>query len=813
MTIPLSVRLTSNESRYVPALFQHGEKVLVPVHGYGYVDLASNPYAVTTKKIYMKHLTLLDMFTVGQRVGVCVSHIYVGRAATGALSIDDVSHLTAAITIGDGVNSVTFTAEGDFAIGATGLDSLTNLAAAINAVGAGLTVTAGTPSGTGPWFLVLTNDSVGAAGNVLITLGGDTTHWACNGMSNGEDAGEPNHWSDGTIESISEDEKYIEVALDNPIGIARSGESVIDFIAETTVGEDKQYFSCAHLWQTADAKSYVTALDIDILDKTSHLYTPSNQVMSRIFLACYLDKYLPKDSISLCSERYFLVETNGGVPVWPFVTFLGKYFQYCGTPIPFGASYEKPSLNYHEGEYTAYQDAVAPAFWDRHGHADGTTIMIYDEQEVAKETWYKDRSFLFGIRGEETAAPIDGMYKSYNPASVVYVSNPFNVENDLFASPANPHRFVIAAPSKVDEVPLPIDTNFWCHGQIDGDPNAFICDFRPAIDDQGMPYIKNVGNTGLINTTGDETICVYDNADMISDRFTNNTYDVFVSGKTSNIDMYVGGQTSIDKFTLDIGIAPDHLDEIFNYAVDDGVGEKIERATYPVMLSKMNVVSSAAPSSFTRSVGSWDDVEYFNGQIWFASSNVLKPTNAVLEFDPVNSLETPSAIIGLKALANQLFVMTETGIYTVNTKNELEFLSSIVAKMWSAVGESLYLVDEKGSVYNTEFTPIPVQDKRRSTDNPYMVLAVNTLMIQDVAEQWTVFDIKSCHDMLWVASNMGLWAIESSTKAWFKVSNDVFLHLVNAGNEIFGITGRKTVSGEMESIDLYPLVTSEKIIL
>jgi hypothetical protein len=131
--------------------------------------------------------------------------------------------------------------------------------------------------------------------------------------------------------------------------------------------------------------------------------------------------------------------------------------------------------------------------------------------------------------------------------------------------------------------------------------------------------------------------------------------------------------------------------------------------------------------------------------------------------------------------------------------------------MWSAVGESLYIVDATGKIFNTEFTPIPVKDQRRNTDNPYMVLAVNTAMIQDTCDQWVVFDIKSAHDMLWVASNMGLWALESNTKAWFKVSNDVFLHLINVGNEIYGITGNTSVTKELQSIDLYPIMFSERI--
>jgi hypothetical protein len=79
MTVVKPQRITATEQRYVPAFFQHGTKVLTPVHGYGYCSkntkLYPNPATgVDQKEIYMPHLKVEDMFKIGQRVGVCVNH-------------------------------------------------------------------------------------------------------------------------------------------------------------------------------------------------------------------------------------------------------------------------------------------------------------------------------------------------------------------------------------------------------------------------------------------------------------------------------------------------------------------------------------------------------------------------------------------------------------------------------------------------------------------------------------------------------------------------------------------------------------------
>lgn len=685
MAVVRPQRVTTNEYRYVPAFFQHGSKVLTPVHGTGYCSAGTDgvtgfkykSLASMTKRIYLPSQSIDDSYVVGQKVGVCVDKI----AADG-------------------------------------------------------------------------------------------THY----------------WSDGTVTAISATDGYIDVLIDTAISIPYGGDITIDFTAHAQAPALEVIH--AHLWQTVDSKSYITAkFSATITDDAGHVYTPASMFGDKLVFATALDKYVP--TISGTTKRYFVIDTATAAAL------VGSYAQTIGV----GSAHERVIYDSTQGVTGKYFNAVAPMFWDRLGHADGTTMRI---GIAGKYTWFKDRPFCFRIAGESIPAAGQDP-KTCMPATVVYVCNPFNVSHT-----AGSHRFVLAVPGDSNDIKLPVDSNFWAHGEINEDQTAFVCDFRPAIDAEGMPYVKNVGNDAIKDTSNNETVCVYDVADVVYEQFKNCTFDVFRSTPENENETFVGGQTSNDKFLVDIGIPPASLEEVFKYATLDGAASLIEKATYPVMLSKINVIDAVAPNKFTQSVGSWQDAEYFNGKIWYVSGNILKPANALLEFDPVDTIEIPSAVIGVKALANQLFVMAADGVWTVNLKNEVEFLSSIRAKMWSAVGESLYIVDERGQIFNTEFTPIPASDQRRITENPYMVLSLNTAMIQDVADQWNIFDIASAYDMLWVASNMGLWAMESATKAWFKVSNDVFLQLVSFGNDVYGVTGNMTSDGEMQAIDTFTLMNADK---
>lgn len=689
MTVVKAIRTSTNESRYVPAFFQHGTKVLAPVHAYGYCSAATKAAATMTKRIYLPHMNISDCFKEGQKVGVAVSE------------------LTAPAT---------------------------------------------------------------------------------------------NYWSDGTVGAIAEANitgHYIDVAIDTAIDIAWGGESEISLIADTIVEAVHEYFSAALLWNTVDSKKYITAVNGNIYNVgRTVLYNPATLLSNKMVLASAVDKYLPQTDAftTSASTKYFVLDSATGS------AFNGKYYQYCGATIPVGYTTDYPNYGTQvQGEVSKVMNTKSPMFWDRLGHMDGTVLHVYNEGD----TWFKDRSFVFRIRGE--AVTIDQVL-TYMQGTVVYITAPFNVSHN-----ADAHQFCLSVPSTVgvSAVKMPIDTNYWTHGQINGEPLDFLCDFRPAIDDEGMPYIKNVGNDAQIATSGDETICVFETLDVLPEKFLGCTFDVFASSPENENDLFVGGQTSIDKFLLDIGNDAGHttLESLFEYASTDA--DFIERATYPVMLSKMNMISATAPNKFTRSVGSWEDCEYFNGKLWFVAGNVLKPTNTLLEFDPVDTVEIPSAILGIKALANQLFIMAADGVWTINLKNEVEYLSSIIGSMWASVAESLYIVDTRGRIYNTEFTPIPASDQRKVTENPYMVLALNTSMIQDIADQWEVFDIASAFDMLWVASNHGLWAMESSTKAWFKVSNDVFLRLIVAGGEVYGMTGNMRTANEMTGIDLKKLLVTD----
>lgn len=665
---------TTTERRYNPAFFQHGRKVLTPVHGYGYCSKETKGDAFMTKRIYMPHLNISDCFSLDQRVGVCVDQI---------------------------------------------------------------------ASGT-------------------------------------------EYWSDGVITAISDTDHYIEVLIDDPIDIPWGGDCTIDFINAIIP------IANAHLWQTVDGKSYVTSIKSDITDSASQIYAPSDFfISSKLFFVTSVDKYVPITTTR--TKRYFILQAGGS-----YSDFDGSYRQKVSVADP-----TNEYVVYSAAEDSRFCDAIAPMLWDRLGHMDGTILGIDDEEDV-RLTWFKDRPTLFTVEGESIPAVVEPpSEKTVYPSTVVYVCNPFNVSHDSAL-----HRFVLSVPSYTNDIQMPVDSNYWATGTIDNDTTEFECDFRPAVDEDGTPYVKNFGNSADLDCTEDYTLCVYDVTDMVYEKFTGSTFDVFINTPESEADLFVGGQNTQDEFICDIGTNPTSLESAIWYASTDT--DYINKATYPVMLSKMTEISAAAPNRYTRSVGSWDDAEYFNGMMWFACNNVLKPSNALLEFDPANTIEIPSAVLGLKALANQLFVFAADGIWTVNLNNEVEFLSSIQAKAWATVAESMYIVDHTGKIYNTEFTPIPARDQRKITENPYLVMTVNTAMIKDIADQWEVFDIASCYDMLWVASNHGLWAMESSTKAWFKVCNDVFLRLVVVGNELFGMTGDMDTENEMNAIDLIPLLNVDK---
>lgn len=609
-------------------------------------------------------------------------------------------------------------------------------------------------------------------------------------VAEGEDA---NYWSDGTIEIVNP-YGQVQVRLDKPIGIAYDGDAEIRFLDDQQVD-----VSNVHLWNTSDKSSYVTAVDDDITDSvTAAVYNPATVVDNRIMLACSLDISIP--GYDKQTTKYFILKTGAYTPT------TGSYTQdvaeeFVTYSVTHGQETYPPGM---------YYDAASPIFWDLLGHTDGSIINI---QEAAENTWFKDRAFLFRIRGElmpaEEQAPA-----YYKAGTVVYLCNPFNVDN---TQAPTAHKFVIAVPGTVqmttNPIQLPVDTNLWADGWINGD-DGFLCDFRCAVDSEGMPYVENIGNDANcepgVHTSGNEIYCVYRTADMIQEKFKNCTFDVFLRGKMTENDLMIGGQISNDRFACDIYRTGNTLEEIFMYAGIDGATGKIEKATYPVLLSKINIVAAPAPDSNTRSVGSWEDAEYFNGKFWFASGTMLKPANELLEFDPIDTVPVPAAIVGLKALANMLFIMTTSGIYTINLKEELEMLSTVVPRMWAAVGESLYVVDENGQIHNTEFTPVPVRDQRKNTENPYMVLAQNTKMISDISDQWTVFDIANGHGMLWVASDDGLWTMNHETKAWFKVCNDVFTKLITIGDEVYGIIGTITAESERNGIDLKPIQDLDK---
>jgi len=330
-----------------------------------------------------------------------------------------------------------------------------------------------------------------------------------------------NHWSDGTI-TVVNPYGEIRVLLDNPIDIAYSGETEISFLDDQEVD-----VSHAHLWQTADGYSYITAYDENITHPTSAVvYNPATVLNQSLLLACTLDRYLFGTGGE--SDKWFVIGTDTQQDL------TGDYSQVVAE--------EFVTYTAAQGKDSKYADAVAPFFWDRIAPCDGSIIKIASQ---AKKTWFKDRSFLFRIRGEAVTVE---QVTSYHPASVVYVCNPFNITNNHATLSASP--FVVAVPGTVqmntaNPIQLPVDTNLWGDGRINGGAVMFN-DFRCAIADDGMPYIENIGNDANcepgVDTSGDEIYCVYKTTDMVQEKFKNCTFDVFLKTPTSDNDMYIGGQ-------------------------------------------------------------------------------------------------------------------------------------------------------------------------------------------------------------------------------------------------------------------------------
>lgn len=119
-----------------------------------------------------------------------------GDKASGIISVDDNPHAGDIVVISDGVHALNFEADGvganvNFAVGVNATATLLNLKTAMNAIGAGFTVTAGAQAGAGPFTLALLNDDYGTVGNVAIDVTGAVSgHWAATtGMAGGLNAG------------------------------------------------------------------------------------------------------------------------------------------------------------------------------------------------------------------------------------------------------------------------------------------------------------------------------------------------------------------------------------------------------------------------------------------------------------------------------------------------------------------------------------------------------------------------------------------------------------------------------------------------
>ena len=171
-------------------------------------------------------------------------------AKTGALTNDGDT-----FTIGDGVNSVTFEFDSNSSappnpVTFVGTESAAAMAAliqtAINAVGAGLLVTAAAPSGA---VVGLTNDGIGTAGNVTITQTGTSITPA--GMTGGQNAGLKAR-VDGTTITIDPATNNLVASAATAAEEAKKVENTVTTSAGNLNPGDPVYISAANTVAKAD---------------------------------------------------------------------------------------------------------------------------------------------------------------------------------------------------------------------------------------------------------------------------------------------------------------------------------------------------------------------------------------------------------------------------------------------------------------------------------------------------------------------------------------------------------------------------------
>jgi len=205
---------------------------------------------------------------------------------------------------------------------------------------------------------------------------------------------------------------------------------------------------------------------------------------------------------------------------------------------------------------------------------------------------------------------------------------------------------------------------------------------------------------------------------------------------------------------------------------------------------------STIPKDYTDKLGEYVDMEYFNNSLWFACGNTIKKTNMLREWYPANGTFAVEGMINsLTALNSMLFVFTDAGVYTINTKGDISKILNEPAKKSVVAGDTMFFSTKGGQIYHTEFTPVPISNQWQQTNNPYVIKIEDTKQIADETNLWDIYDMVSDGTSLWVATNKGVWVFNAEEQTWWQQKfPQTIYNLVKWEDKILA------VGGEMSNI-------------
>lgn len=423
------------------------------------------------------------------------------------------------------------------------------------------------------------------------------------------------------------------------------------------------------------------------------------------------------------------------------------------------------------------------------GNLDGSVVTCswtYGEQPVehVSTTWFKDRWYFCEypvIKYVETEG--QESVDKYFFAPLIVISEPHgcNKKTDL---PYAELSTYITAPSEKCGRRFPVNVNLWYEPKYlstnaDYDNTAKMR-YNPysIVDERGNPIIQTESPSYAKyyeHVVDNALVLCYAIADVTSgdgeSTYRHGYYEIYrESVLGDSVPMKIGEEMNLLKLDINLLDYNELRIDRPDATTDATTGSNF---TYylmhsPIYLSNVEMMATPTASTNTRSVGDFNSCAYFNGKMYFSSQNTLKGANEYLEWDEINTYQVGGNIRQLIALNSMLFMFTDDGIYTMNSKGEISKFSSIKAVYGATFGERLLFAAEDGRLYHTEFSPIPVGESWRQTNDPYLIKVDDTEIIQNMCETWTIYDMAALDDRVYVATSKGVWVYHAVTKSWWQ---------------------------------------------